>query len=53
MNPKKKKKKKGKEEEKEIFSRKCMLFQILNAIPKCRFIERVGRRINWWEQLRS
>jgi len=48
MNPKKK----GKEEE-EIFSRKFMfVFQILNAIPNYRFIERVGRRICWWEQIK-
>lgn len=38
-------------EEEEIFSRKFILvFQILNTIPKCRFIRRFGRRIYLWEQ---
>jgi len=50
MNPKKKKEK---EEEEEISSRIFMLvFQILNTIPKCRFIERVGRRKYCWGQIK-
>jgi hypothetical protein len=29
-----------------------LVFQILNTIPKYQFIERVGRRICWWEQIK-